>query len=169
MHNAVIIIILAVIIFGFVKKVNIFDCFLAGAKGGVNTCISLIPTLVGLVVAVDMLRSSGVLDAFCAFLAPFCNYIGIPKEIIPMAIFKPISGSASTALLKNIFETYSPDSIIGQITSVMAGSTETTFYAITVYFSSVGISKTKHTLPCALFADLVAVVVSVLTVNILLY
>ena len=86
-----------------------------------------------------------------------------------MAIFKPISGSASTALLKNIFETYSPDSIIGQITSVMAGSTETTFYAITVYFSSVGISKTKHTLPCALFADLVAVIISVLTVNILLY
>lgn len=169
MHNVVIMIVLVIILFGFAKRINVFDCFLIGAKGGVSTCMSLIPTLVGLVVAVDMLRSSGVLDAFCTFLSPFCNYIGIPKEIIPMAIFKPISGSASTALLKNIFENYSPDSIIGQITSVMSGSTETTFYAITVYFSSVGISKTKHTLPCALFADLVAVVVSVLTVNIMLY
>lgn len=157
-----------ILIFGFFKKVKIFDSFLIGAKSGLNTAVSLIPTLIGLITAVSMLRASGLLDKFCLIISPICTEIGLPSEVVPMMLLRPVSGSGSTALLNSIFEQYSPDSIIGQIASVMCGSTETTFYAISVYCSGVGITKTRHTVFCAVLADIAAAFFSVAAVNILL-
>lgn len=168
MFYAVTLIIAGFLIFGFVRRVPVFDCFISGAKKGMRVTAEIFPTLVGLITAVGMLRASGLLDDFCKLISPACQFLGIPDEIVPMALLRPVSGSGSTALLTSIFEQYSPDSLAGNIASVMAGSSETTFYAITVYYASVNISKTKYTLQCSLLADLAAAVFSVLTVHIMM-
>ncbi len=169
MFYIIISVVLVIIGFGLFKKIPVFDCFLSGAKCGLSTMFSLAPTLIGIVAAVNMLKASGLLEALSVFLSPLCGALGVPKEVIPMALLRPVSGSGSAAILTSIFRDFSPDSIVGQIASVMSGSTETTFYAVTVYYSSVGITKTRHTLFCALFADVVAAVLSVLTVRLILY
>ncbi len=153
------------VVFGAVKKVKVFDTFLIGAKDGLKTVYIIAPTLIGLITAVTMLRESGTTDLIAKLLSPLANKLGFPEEIVPVAILRPVSGGGSTALLLGIFEDYGPDSFVGRIVSVMAGATETTFYAIAVYFGSVGIKKTRHTLLAGLSADFTAVVFSVLTVR----
>ncbi len=155
----------AFIIFGLVKKVGVFDAFLTGAKEGLHTAYMIAPTLVGLITAVTMLRASGAIDMLTQFITPLAEKLGFPAEIVPVAVLRPISGGGSTALLVGILEKFGPDSFAGRIVSVMAGSTETTFYAIAVYYGSVGIKKTRHTLFAGLCADFTAVVFSVLTVR----
>lgn len=157
--------IVLILIFGIAKKVNVFDCFTAGAKEGIGSLISIAPSLIALIVAVTMLDASGFFDIVTEFLAPLCTKIGIPAEIIPLALMRPVSGSGSFAILNSIFEKYGADSITGRIASIMAGSTETTFYAITVYFGSVGIKKTRHTIPSALLADLSGIIFASLSVK----
>ena len=157
-----------VIVFGFIKKVPLFDAFVYGAKDGIGTLLKITPTLVGLIVAVDMLKASGATNFICDLVSPIADTLGFPKEIVPMVLLRPISGGGSTALLTNIYRDYGPDSFAGQTASVLAGSTETTFYAIAVYYGSVKISKTRHTLIAALFADFTAAVMAVLTVRLLL-
>ncbi|MDO5123541.1 MAG: nucleoside recognition domain-containing protein [Eubacteriales bacterium] len=153
------------IIFALIKKVKVFDAFLFGAKEGLYTVYTIAPTLVGLVAAVTMLSSSGVLDILAQLISPLAEKLGFPAEIVPVAVLRPISGGGSTALLVDILERFGPDSFVGRIVSVMAGATETTFYAVAVYFGSVGIKKIRHTLLCGLLADFTAVVFSVLTVR----
>lgn len=153
-----------IIIFGLVRKVPVFDTFVAGAKEGIRSCISILPSLIGLMMAVTMLSASGALDMFSAFLAPAANAIGIPAQTMPLALLRPISGSGSLAILTNIFSNNGPDSFVGRVASVMMGSTETTFYAIAVYFGSVGIKKTRHTIPAALSADFTGYIASALAV-----
>ncbi len=163
-----IIIPLVVVIFvawGLIKKVGVFDAFLKGAKEGLSTAYMIAPTLVGLITAVTMLRSSGAIEALTTAITPVAEKLGFPAQIVPVAVLRPISGGGSTALLISIMEEFGADSFAGRIVSVMAGSTETTFYAIAVYFGSVGIKKSRHTLASGLCADFTAVVFSVLTVR----
>lgn len=152
-------------IFGLVKKVPLFDTFLCGARKGVDTLMAVAPTLVGLIVAVNMLKSSGVMDWLTKLISPVANYVGFPTEIVPLVLLRPISGGGSTALLSGILKEVGPDSFPGRVASVLAGSTETTFYAITVYFGSVKVKKIRHTLIAALGADFTAVIMALLSVR----
>lgn len=157
--------ILIIVTTGFIQKVKVFDTFLLGAKQGLESTFSLIPSLVGLIVAISMLKSSGALDIFTSFISPVCNFIGIPKEVIPIALLRPISGSGSIALLDDILKSNGPDSFIGKLASIISGSTETTFYTLTVYFGAVGIKNSRHAIPSAIIADIVSVIASVITLN----
>ncbi len=159
------VIIVVFIVFGLVKRVGVFDAFLCGAREGLHTAYNIAPTLIGLITAVTMLKSSGAVDMLTEIITPVASKLGFPAEIIPVALLRPVSGSGSTALIVNIFDTLGPDSFAGRIVSVMAGSTETTFYAIAVYYGAVGVKKTRHTLFAGLAADFTAVVFSVLTVR----
>lgn len=155
-------------IYGLVKKVPVFEAFVRGAKDGFRTIYNIAPTLIGLITAVTMLRECGVLDSLCKLFSLVTDVIGFPSELLPMALLRPVSGGGSTALLVGIYEDYGPDSFVGRCASVLAGSSETTFYAITVYYSAVSIKKTRHTLFASLMADLTAAVFSVLTVRLFL-
>lgn len=158
-------IIFVIIIIGYIKQVPVFDEFVIGAREGMKSLFSITPTLVGLIVSVSMLKSSGTIDILTSFLKRFCDCIHIPNEIIPLVILKPISGSGSIAILDNIFRSYGVDSIIGKISSVIMGSTETAFYAITVYFGAINIKDTRHTIICAIVADIVGVFIAIWSVN----
>lgn len=157
-----------VVIFGFVKKVELFDAFTAGSKDGIFTLLKIAPTLVGLIVAVNMLKASGLTDLLVGLITPIADSLGFPSGIVPMVLLRPISGGGSTALLTGIYRDFGPDSFTGKVASVLAGSTETTFYAIAVYFGAVNIKKIRHTLIAALSADFTAAIMAVLTVRLLL-
>ena len=154
-----------IIAWGFIKGVPVFDRFLEGAKEGLQTAVSILPPLVGLLLGVTMLSASGALDMLCAFISPAAEWMGLPPETMPLALLRPISGSGSLAILSDIFVRNGPDSFAGRVASVMMGSTETTFYAIAVYFGSVGIKKTRHAVPSALTADLVGYFMSAAAVR----
>ena len=154
-----------IVVFGLIKKLPVFDIFLKGAKEGIQILYNIAPTIIGLVFAVDLLRSSGAIDAICNFIEPIADYLGFPKEIVPMVLLRPVSGSGSTALLTSLYEQCGPDSFAGRVASVLAGSSETTFYAIAMYFGCIKVKKIRHTLFAAIIADITAAVMSVLTVR----
>lgn len=154
-----------IVAFGLIKRVPVFDVFLKGAKEGIQLLYSIAPTIIGLVFAVDLLRSSGAIDMLCSFIAPAAEFLGFPKEIVPMVLLRPVSGSGSTALLTSLYSDCGPDSFAGRVASVLAGSSETTFYAIAMYFGCIRVKKIRHTLLAAVIADLTAAVMSVLTVR----
>lgn len=145
------------------KKENAYDHLLAGGREGLEILISIVPTLVLLLTAVTMLRSSGAMDLLCAALAPVMSFFGIPPETAPLVLIRPISGSAALAVGTELMATYGVDSEIGRTAAVMLGSTETTFYTISVYFGAAGIKKTRYTIPAALFADFVGFFMASLT------
>ena len=161
--------ILLVIAYAAFKKVSIFDEFLSGAEEGFGSTVSLIPTLVALVTGVSMLKSSGALELFANLVQPICIFLRIPPQVAPLALMRPISGSGSTALLDNIFSNYGADSLIGTVASMIMGSTETTFYTLTVYFGSVRIKNTRHALFCSVLADICAIVVAILATKALIF
>ncbi len=154
-----------VVVFGLIKRVPVFDIFLKGAKEGIMLLYNIAPTIMGLVFAVDLLRSSGAVDAICNFIAPAAEFLGFPKEIVPMVLLRPVSGSGSTALLTSLYQDCGPDSFAGRVGSVIAGSSETTFYAIAMYFGCIKVKKIRHTMFAAIMADLSAAVASVITVR----
>jgi len=162
---AIPVVVFLIVIFGLMRGVPLFDTFVAGAKEGFSSSISILPSLVGLMMAVSMLNASGALDILSSLLAPAARLLGLPPEVMPLALIKPVSGSGATAVLAQIFQNNGTESFAGRVASVMSGSTETTFYAIAVYFGSVGVKKTRHTIPAAVTADLTAFVVSALTVR----
>ena len=134
-------------------KIDIFDAFLAGAAAGLKTLFGILPALVGLVAAITMFRASGALDFLTALLTPVTRVLGIPAEIMPLALLRPVSGSGALAVVNNLLTANGPDSIVGRIASVVMGSTETTFYTLAVYYGSVGIRDSRYTVPAALLAD----------------
>ena len=150
-----------IIIYGLIEKNKVYDTFVEGAKEGIEIVVKLFPTLLGIFIAVGTLRSSGVLDFIISLISPITNVFNIPSEIMPLAIIRPISGSASTAVATDIMTKFGVDSNIGLIASTIMGSTETTFYTIAIYTSCVGIKKTKFVLAAALIGDLVGMLVSV--------
>ncbi len=145
---------------GIYKNVRVFDAFVEGARDGIRTTIRIIPSLVGLMVAIGVFRASGALDVTAYALKPLTLLAGIPPEVLPLALLRPISGSASLAVMTDIFRAYGTDSILGRMASVMMGSTETTFYTLTLYFGSVGVKKVKYTVLAALISDVVCIVLS---------
>jgi len=145
---------------GLFKKVKVYDCFLEGAAEGLTVTVKLLPTLVGVMTAVGVFRASGALDYIIMLLKPFAELVGIPPETMPLALLRPFSGSASLALVADIFKTYGPDSYIGRVAATMMGSTETTFYTLAVYFGSVGVKNIRYSLAAALIADAVGIVAS---------
>lgn len=147
--------------FGLLMKRPVYDDFVKGAKEGARTVAGIMPTLVGLMVGVGVLRASGFLDALGGFLGRWTEAVGFPSQLLPMALVKLFSSSAATGLALDIFRQYGPDSKLGMITSVMLSCTETVFYTMSIYFMSVKIKKTRHTLAGALLATLAGVVMSV--------
>ena len=158
---AIPIIIAIIIIYGLLEKNKVYDTFVEGAREGIEVVVKLFPTLIGIFVAVGALRSSGVLEFIISFISPITNMFHIPSEIMPLAILRPISGSASTAVATDIMTNFGVDSKIGLIASTIMGSTETTFYTIAIYTSCVGIKKTKYVLTAALIGDVVGMLTSV--------
>ena len=153
--------------YGILEKINVFDIFLNGAKEGMVIVFKIFPTLIGLFIAINLLRSSGVLDLIINLLNPILNILKFPKEIMPLALLRPISGSASMAVAVDIMKTYGVDTIIGFITSTIMGATETTLYTIAVYTSAVGIKKIRFVLIASLIADIIGMLSAVVICNIL--
>lgn len=142
------------------KDIKVYDAFVEGAREGITTIVKILPPLVGMMTAVGVFRSSGALDAVIFILSPVATFLGIPRETMPLALLRPVSGSASLALVADIIKVYGPDSYIGRVVSTMMGSTETIFYTLTVYYGSVGIKNIRYTLAAALVADGVSVLAS---------
>lgn len=161
------ILILIIIIYGLIEKNKVYDTFLDGAKEGIEIVVKLFPTLIGIFVAVGALRSSGIIDLIVKVLEPVTNIIKIPSQIMPLALLRPISGSASMAVAVDIMKNYGVDNFIGLVTSTIMGSTETTFYTIAIYTSCVGIKKTRCILAAALLADFAGMIASVIIWQIL--
>ena len=148
------------------KKVKIFDVFLIGAKKGANSCLNILPTLVGLVVAISMMRASGVLDFLADLLSPMLSVLHFPTDVLPLALLKPVSGSGALAMIKDIFQNAGVDSVSGKLASVMLGSSETTFYALAVYYGATKVKNTRYTVFAAVVADIVGIIASVLLCNV---
>jgi spore maturation protein A len=144
-----------------IKKVNVFDAFIVGAKKGFDTSVSIIPFLIAMMVAIGMLRASGFFELVNKLLTPAMKMIGMPPEVLPLALIRPFSGSASTGVMAELIHQHGGDSLISKTAATMMGSTETTFYVIAVYFGSVGIRRTRHAIPAGLLADLAGVLASV--------
>ena len=158
-------IIIIIIVYALLEKNKVFDNFLDGAKEGLEIVLSIFPTLIGLFVAIGALRSSGIIDFVVDFLKPVLSLINFPSEIMPLALLRPISGSASIAVATDIMQNFGVDSKLGLIASTIMGSTETTIYTIAVYTSSVRIKKTRFVLAAALTADIVGMPTSVLVLS----
>lgn len=150
---AVPLMILTIILFGIYKNVNIYSVFLDGSMDGLKTAVGIIPPILGIFIAINMFRASGGLEIVTSFLRPFTNFLKFPEQMLPFAVLRPISGGGSLAMATDLFKEYGTDSFIGRAVSILMGSTETTFYAITVYFGAVGIKNVRHTLKAALIAD----------------
>lgn len=147
------------------KKENAYDIMLSGAADGLKLLFSLIPTLILLLTAVTMLRASGAVEMISRFFAPVFKLFSIPPETAMLVLIRPISGSAALAVGADLMAQYGVDSLIGRTVAVMLGSTETTFYTVSVYFAAAGIKKTRYTIPAALIADLTGFLVASLTVR----
>lgn len=157
-------IVLFIILYGFKKKVNVYDEFLIGAKDGIITSFKILPNLVAMVFAVNILVKSNILNDTFDFLTPILSKINITSDIIPMCFLRSISGNSTLVLMLNIFKLYGPDSIMGLLASTIQGSSDTTFYVIALYFGSVGIVKSRYALPVGLFADFIGIIASFILV-----
>jgi spore maturation protein B len=135
------------------KKIDIYDTFVDGAKEGFSVGVKIIPYLVGILVAIGMFRASGAIDIIAMGLGPFLNFIGMPADILPLAIIRPLSGSGALGIMTEIAGKYGGDSYMAKLAAVMTGSSETTFYVLAVYFGAVGIKKVRHALIAGLIAD----------------
>lgn len=149
------------------KRIPAYELFVDGGKEGIKMAFSLLPFLVGMIVAINILRSSGALEAFINLLSPVLVKIGIPPEIIPLALIRPISGTAALGMTTELIDTYGPDSFIGRLASTMQGSTDTTLYIITIYFGAVGIKRMHYALKVGLLADIVGIIASIIIVSII--
>ena len=156
---------LGVSLWGLRKKENTYDLLLQGGQEGLKLVISLIPTLVMLLTAVTMLRASGAMEWIGAIFAPVFRFFGIPEETAMLVLIRPISGSAALAVGTELMAQHGVNSLVGRTAAVMLGSTETTFYAISVYFGAAGIRKTRYTLLAALIADFTGFFMAALTVR----
>lgn len=150
-----------IVLYGMSKKVSVYDVFLTGVKDGFKIVIEIAPTLVGLLMAVGIFRSSGFLDIVCNFLTPLTNLFNIPSELLPVSLVRMFSSSAATGMSLDIFKTYGPDSTLGNSVSIMMSSTETIFYTMSVYFLAIGVKKTRWTLPATLICTLAGFIVSI--------
>jgi spore maturation protein B len=152
---------LLILCIGLYRDIKVFDIFMEGAKEGITTVLRIIPSMVGLFTAVGVFRASGAMELIVYVAKPITSFLNIPSEVLPLILLRPVSGSASLALISDIIKVYGPDSFIGRLVSTMMGSTETIFYTLTIYCGSVGIKNIRYTLAAALIADIVGIMVSV--------
>ena len=146
---------------GLLRKVKVYDVFIDGAKEGFQTAVNIIPFLVGILVAIGMFRGSGAMTLLTDALRPVLSLVNFPPELFPLAVFRSLTGSGSLALTTDLVKTYGPDSFLARAAATMYGSSETTFYVLAVYFGAVGVKKTRHAVPAALIADIVAAIAAV--------
>lgn len=153
--------ILLILLYGKFKRINMYEAFAKGAKNSLSIVQSVFPHLITMLIAIGLFRSSGLLDFIIEGLSPILKFVHFPKEVFPLAIMRPISGSGSMAILTDILINNHPDSFIGKMASTMMGSTETTFYVLALYFGSVGIKKYRYAVKSALLADLSGIIASI--------
>lgn len=147
--------------YGYASKVKVYECFLEGAKEGLKIVVDIVPTLIGLLMAVGMLRASGFFDLLGKVLAPLTERVGLPAQLLPLLVVKLFSSSAATGLVLDIFKTSGPDSYAGMLTSIVMSCTETVFYTMSVYFLAAKVTKTRYTLTGALLSTLAGTIASV--------
>ena len=157
--------VLFIIFYGVKKKVNVYDEFLSGVTESFPMIAKIFPCLLSMMLGINIFLKSGVLNFFIELLKPIFDIIRVPIEVLPMMIMRPISGTSSLAILNNLFSDFGPDSFIGRLGSVIQGSTDTTFYVLTLYFGSVGIKKIRYSLWAGLFADVVGIITSIMVVH----
>ena len=158
---AIPVLLVAIPLIGIIRKVKVYDVFVDGAKEGFDVAVKIIPFLVGILVAIGMFRGSGAMDLLTAALRPLMAATGFPAELMPLAILRTLTGSGSLAFTTDLIKTHGPDSLLGRMAATMYGSSETTFYVIAVYFGAVSVRKTRHAVPAALIADVVAAIATV--------
>lgn len=154
-------VIFGIVCYGCLMKVDVYDTFIKGAKDGFFTVIKIMPTLVGLMVAVGVLRASGLLDYLADIIGGFSKYIGFPGELVPLTVVKMFSSSAATGLLLDVYKQYGTDTFLGLVASISMACTETIFYTMSVYFMTAKVSKTRYTLTGALIATFAGLAASV--------
>lgn len=155
------IILVSVVIYGMVKGVKVYECFIEGAKDGLGICLRIFPYLLAMIVAVTAFRESRALDYFINVVTPVVRFVGIPPEVVPLILIKPLSGSGALGIFAETLQKYGPDTYIGIVCSIIMGSTETIFYTLTVYYGAINIKKVRHTLWAAIMADLTAILMAV--------
>jgi spore maturation protein B len=148
-------------VYGAIKGVKVYESFVEGAKEGFQVGVRIIPYLVAILVAVGMLRGAGAIDILSRWLDPVLRLIGLPAEILPLAIMRPLSGSGSMGIVTELIKTHGPDSFLARLGATAYASTETTFYVLAVYFGSVGVKKARHAVVCGLLADIVSLIAAV--------
>jgi len=154
-----------IIFYGLYRGLPIFDTFMKGAKNGLSSIVTILPSLIGLVTAVSMFRASGAIDLLSHGLSFILKHLGLPPEVLPLAVLRPVSGGASLAVLRDILANAGPDSFAGRVASVISGSTETTFYTLTVYFAATHVKNTRYTLKSALLADITGILLASFAVH----
>jgi len=161
------IMVLGIILYAFIKKIKIYDVFVEGSKESYSMILTMFPCMLAMIFGINIFIKSGILEYIFGFFQNILDALNIPLEIIPMAIMWPISGSSSLAILNTILETFGPDSFIGRLASVIQGSTDTTFYVLTLYFGSIGIKKIRYSLWAGLIADIIGITSAIIIVNIM--
>lgn len=156
-----------ILLYGTFKKVPTYETFVEGGKEGIDIAFSIIPYLVGMLVAITIFRASGALEFLVGMMKPALDAIGVPSEIVPLAFIRPISGTAALGMTTDLISAYGPDSFIGRLAAVMQGSTDTTLYILTVYFGAVGVKKMGDALKVGLIADLMGIIASIVIVMML--
>ncbi|MGI6038054.1 MAG: spore maturation protein [Limnochordia bacterium] len=165
---AIPLLLLGIPFFGYLRGVAVYEAFVAGAKEGVQIALRILPYLIAMFFAIEIFRRSGAMDALLSWATPLAEFLQAPKEVLPLAFLRPLSGSGSLGMLSQLLHQYGPDSIIGLTASALMGSTETTFYVLTVYLGSVGIKDARHCLSCALIADVAGFLAAVILVRLML-
>lgn len=163
------IIVLLIIGYGMIKGGKVYEWFIEGAKEGLQVCLRIFPYLLAMIVAVNIFKGANLLDILNSFLSPITKMIGLPEEVTPLILIKPLSGSGAQGIFANLLQSYGADTKIGLIASVIMGTTETIFYTVTVYFGAVKVKKVRHTVWAAIFADMVAVIMAILLVNLFFF
>ncbi|RXZ76902.1 spore maturation protein [Paenibacillaceae bacterium] len=144
------------------RKIPVYESFIDGAKGGFDTAVQIIPHLVGMMVAISMFRASGAMDIMMQGIRPLFDWLGMPEEVFPLGILRPLTGAGSLAYTTELIKTYGPDSMIGRIASTIQGSTDTTLYVLTVYFGAIGIRRSRYALKVGLFSDAVGFIAAII-------
>ena len=155
------VLLVAIPLAGILRGVKVYDVFIEGAREGFDVAVRIIPFLVGILVAIGMFRGSGAMDLVTAALRPLVTPVGFPPELVPLAILRSLTGSGSLAFATDLIKTHDADSLIARTAATMYGSSETTFYVLAVYFGAVGVRRTRHAVPAALIADVVAAIAAV--------
>lgn len=142
-------------LYASLRKIPVYESFIDGAKDGFQTAVSIIPHLVGMMTAISMFRASGAMEAIISVIRPLLEGFGVPSEVLPLALLRPITGAGSLAFVTDLIKEYGPDSFVARVASTIQGSTDTTFYVLTVYFGAVGIRNSRYALKVGLISDLI--------------